>query len=235
VPHFHHRLEDLKQLLLGMGALVEHQLSRAARSLFEGDWAKAQHVTGTDADVDDLEVRVDDRCIQLLALYQPAAADLRFITAAMKVVTGLERIGDQAVNIARCTLGPPLPAQLLDSGLRRMAELAQNMVSESVRALARNDAALARRVIAGDAALDDLEQETVRALLAEAARAPELLHGAFRLAYAARSLERIGDHATNMAEMALYIAEGSLQRHAASMATRSPRPARIHAPLPLAR
>lgn len=226
--HFHHRLEDLRRLLLRMGRLVEIQLMRATASLSEGNAARANQVIALDADVDALELQVDEKCIQLLALYQPAAADLRFTAAAMKVVTELERVGDQAVNLARCALAPRLPAQLLESGITPMAELAQNMVSESVRALAHADEALARKVIAGDAAVDLLEQETVSTLLAQAAREPELLRSVFRLAYAARSLERIGDHATNIAEMALYVADGRLERHAAS---RLRRPAQRGTPI----
>ena len=206
-----------------MSGFVETQLTRAAASLFEADQAKAHHVIALDADVDALEMRVDEKCIQLLALYQPAAADLRFTAAAMKVVTELERIGDQAVNMARGALGPRLPSRLLDSGITPMAELAQNMVAESVRALAHADAALARKVIAGDAAVDLLERETVSRLLAQAAREPELLRSVFRLTYVARSLERIGDHATNIAEMALYVADGRLVRHAASTGDRRSR------------
>jgi phosphate transport system protein len=221
--HFHYRLEDLKRRLLAMGELVETQLMRAAASLFKGDEARAHHVIALDADVDALEVQVDETCIQLLARYQPAAADLRFTAAAMKVVTELERIGDQAVNVARSALGPHLPARLLDTGITPMAELSRNMVAESVRALAHADEALARKVIAGDAAVDLLEQETVSALLAQAAHEPELLRSVFRLAYAARSLERIGDHATNIAEMALYVADGRLVRHAASTGDRRSR------------
>ena len=197
-----------------MGGLVESQLFRATRALFEGDQARARHAIALDAEVDSLEVRVDQKCVRLLALYQPAASDLRFVAAAMKVVTELERIGDQAVNIARCALGPQLPAQLLDSGSKPMAELARNMVSRSIGALARADVALARKVISRDAAVDLLEQATVGTLLAEAGREPGLLQGVFRLAHVTRSLERIGDHATNIAEMTLYVADGRLERHA---------------------
>lgn len=212
--HFHLKLEDLKRLLLRMSGLVESQLFRAERALFEADRAGAQHVIALDPDVDALELRVDAMCIQLLALHQPAAGDLRFIAAAMKVVTDLERIGDQAVNVARAALDGAPPAGLLDTGLKPMAELARTMVSESARALARADPALARKVIAGDAAVDLLERQAVGELLASAAREPALLRSVLQLAQVARSLERVGDHATNVAEMALYVAEGLFERHA---------------------
>lgn len=228
--YFHHKLEDLKRLLLRMSGLVENQLFRAERALFEADRAGAQHVIALDPDVDALELRVDAMCIQLLALHQPAAGDLRFIAAAMKVVTDLERIGDQAVNVARAALEGPPPAGLLDTGLKPMAELARNMVSESARALARADPALARKVIAGDAAVDLLERQAVGELLAHAAREPALLRSVLQLAQVARSLERVGDHATNVAEMVLYVAEGLFERHAAEP---RPRPGGRRVPGPL--
>lgn len=217
-PHFHHKLDDLKHLLLQMGGLVEDQLRRAVDSLFESDRAKARHAIALDEDVDRLELQVDEACVQLLALYQPAATDLRLVAAAMKVVTELERIGDQAVNLARCTLEPEVPAALLEGGLRRMAALARDMVSDSLDALARGDVELARRVVATDDAVDALEHETVRSLLAHAAREPESLRSVFRLAFAARCLERVADHATNVAEMALYVEEGVIERHGVNSA-----------------
>lgn len=233
-PYFHHKLDDLRHLLLQMGGVVEDQLRRATDALFESDHARARHAIAMDGDVDRLELRVDEACVQLLALHQPAATDLRFVAATMKVVTELERIGDQAVNLARSTLEPQAPAALLDTGLRRMSELARAMVSDSLDALARGDVDLARRVIATDDAVDALEHETVRSLLAHAAREPESLRNAFRLAFAARCLERVADHATNIAEMTLYTVEGLVERHPHLNSSAS-RPARAHRPVRPAR
>lgn len=233
-PHFHHKLEDLKHLLLQMGGVVEDQLRRAVDSLFASDHAKARHAIALDEDVDRLELQVDEACVQLLALYQPAAADLRFVAAAMKVVTELERIGDQAVNLARSSLEPQVPPGLLDDDLRRMAALAREMLSDSLDALARSDVDLARRVIATDDAVDALEHETVRSLLSHATRAPDSLRSVFRLTFAARCLERVADHATNIAEMALYTAEGLIERHR-DLTSSSPRPARGSEPVRPAR
>jgi phosphate transport system protein len=196
-----------------MGGAVEDQLRRATQALFESDRSKAQHAIACDQDINRLELQIDEACIQLLALHQPTAADLRFIVAAMKVVTDLERIGDQAVNIARCAVeqeryaGPPARV------LGRMAVQAHALVTDSLDALARQDSTLASRVITKDAALDELERETVQRLLGRAARDPDQMRAVFRLAYAARCLERVGDHATNVAEMVLYIARGTLARH----------------------
>jgi phosphate transport system protein len=213
LSHFHHKLSELRTLLFRMGGAVEEQLRRATDALFETDPPAARHAVARDRDIDRLELEIDDACIQLLALHQPAATDLRFIVATMKLVTELERIGDQAVNIARCAAdtrtctGPP------ERVLGRMAVQAAALVSDSLDALARHDIDLAHRVIKADAALDELERQTVQRLLRLATREPEQLYRVFRLAYVARCLERIGDHATNVAEMALYVTDGTVARH----------------------
>jgi phosphate transport system protein len=211
--HFHQKLGELRTLLLRMGGAVEEQLRRATEALFASDHAKARHAIASDRDIDALELQVDEACIQLLALHQPAAADLRFIVAAMKVVTELERIGDQAVNVARSTLAAETHAGLPERVLGRMAIDARALVTDSLDALARLDTALAQRVIDDDAALDRLERDTVQRLLRRAAHDPDQLRSVFRLGYVARCLERVGDHATNIAEMALYVASATVARH----------------------
>jgi phosphate transport system protein len=216
--HFHHKLGELRTLLLQMGGAVEEQLRRATQALFESDRAKARYAIAADRDVDRLELEIDEACIQLLARHQPAAADLRFIVAAMKVVTELERIGDQAVNIARRALEPEADAGLPARVLGRMALEARALVTDGLDALARLDTEAAKRVIAADAALDALERETVQRLLHRAARDPALLRSVFRLGYVARCLERVGDHATNVAEMTLYVANATVARHRSAAA-----------------
>jgi len=211
--HFHHKLGDLRTRLLRMGGAVEDQLRRATQALFASDQAGARYVIAMDEDIDRLELQIDDSSIQLLALHQPAAADLRFIVAAMKVVTELERIGDQAVNIARCALAPARYARLPERVLGRMAVDARRLVTDSLASLARLDTGLAQRVISDDKRLDDVEQKTVQRLLRRAARDPDHLHAVFRLTYVARCLERVGDHATNVAEMVLYVADARVVRH----------------------
>ncbi len=210
---FHHRLQSLKDLLLGMGGTVESQLRMATLALTEGTPGFAEQAIAADRDVDALENTIDEACVELLALYQPAAVDLRFIAVAMKVVTELERIGDQAANIARAAQAGPLGAALVGCGLPAMANAARTMVAESLDALARNDAALARKVIADDDALDELEQALARRLMEHADMEHVPLEPVFRLANAARCLERIGDHATNVAELTLYSTEALLVRH----------------------
>jgi phosphate transport system protein len=215
--HFHRKLAELRSLLLRMGGAVEEQLRRATQALFEGDHAKARYAIASDRDIDRLELEIDEACIQLLALHQPAAADLRFVVATMKVVTELERIGDQAVNIARCALDPRTDRGLPERLLGRMAADARSLVTDSLDALARLDTHVARRVIAEDAALDELERETVARVLRLAARDPDHLPPIFRLAYVARCLERIGDHATNVAEMVVYTADAELTLHRSAL------------------
>jgi phosphate transport system protein len=155
--HFHEELEALKQTLLAMGGLVEDQIRRVMRALLDRDDTMAQEVIDRDRQVNAYDVEVDERCVELLALHQPAAGDLRFITTAMKIVTDLERIGDQAVNIAHRVLElnqQPRLKPYID--LPRMAEQAQRMVKESLDAFVARDPHLARRVCAADDAVDGL-------------------------------------------------------------------------------
>src|SRR5215510_7672425 len=145
--HFHEELDALKQTLLAMGGLVEDQIRRVMRALVERDCDLAQEVIDRDRQVNTYDVEVDEKCVELLALHQPAASDLRFLTTAMKIVTDLERIGDQAVNIAQRVLELNLEPQLKPYiDLPRMAERAQRMVKESLDAFVARDTALARRV-----------------------------------------------------------------------------------------
>src|SRR4029434_6776462 len=161
--HFHEELEALKQTLLAMGGLVEDQIRRVMRALLERDDVIAQEVIERDRQVNTYDVEVDERCVELLALHQPAAGDLRFITTAMKIVTDLERIGDQAVNIAHRVLElnrEPQVKPYID--LPRMAEQAQRMVKESLDAFVARDPHLARRVCAADDAGGGLKGSVFR-------------------------------------------------------------------------
>src|SRR5258705_7895815 len=143
--HFHEELEALKQTLLAMGGLVEDQIRRVMRALLERDGILAQEVIDRDARVNAYDVEVDEKCVELLALHQPAAGDLRFITTAMKIVTDLERIGDQAVNIAQRTIElNPEPQLKPYVHLPRMAEQVQRMEEESLDAVASRDTDHAR-------------------------------------------------------------------------------------------
>ena len=212
--HFHEELDTLKQTLLAMGGLVEDQIRRVMSALLQGDDTLAQEVIERDQEVNAYDVEVDETCVNLLALHQPAASDLRFITTTMKIVTDLERIGDQAVNIAQRVLELNREPQLkpyLD--LPRMAERAQRMVKESLDAFVRRDTQSARRVRAEDAEVDALREQIFRELLTYMMEDPRTIPRAIRLILISRFLERIGDHATNIAEMVVYMVEGKMIRH----------------------
>jgi phosphate transport system protein len=212
--HFHEELEALKQTLLAMGGLVEDQIRRVMRALLERDDAIAQEVIERDRQVNAYDVEVDEQCVSLLALHQPAAGDLRFITTAMKIVTDLERIGDQAVNIAQRVLElnrEPRLKPYID--LPRMAERAQRMVKESLDAFVARDTALARQVCGEDAEVDALKEQIFRELLTFMMEDPRTIPRAIRVILISRFMERVADHATNIAEMVVYLVEGKMVRH----------------------
>jgi len=212
--HFHEELEGLKQTLLAMGALVEDQIRRVMRALVERDDALAEGVIERDRQVNAYDVEVDEKCVELLALHQPAAGDLRFITTAMKIVTDLERIGDQAVNIAQRAIELNREPQLKPYiDLPRMAEKAEGMVKESLDAFVNRDTALARRVCAEDEAVDALKEQVFRELLTFMMEDARTIPRAIRLILISRFLERVADHATNIAEMVIYLVEGKMVRH----------------------
>jgi phosphate transport system protein len=212
--HFHEELEALKQTLLAMGALVEEQIRRVTRALIERDEALAREVIERDREVNAYDVEVDEKCVELLALYQPTAGDLRFITTAMKIVTDLERIGDQAVNIAQRAIELNAEPQLKPYiDLPRMADKAQRMVKDSLDAFVARDTGLARQVCASDAEVDALKEQIFRELLTYMMGDARTIPRAIRLILVSRFLERVADHATNIAEMVIYMVESKMVRH----------------------
>jgi phosphate transport system protein len=212
--HFHDELEALKQTLLAMGGLVEDQIRHAMQALVDRDDALASEVIERDRQVNAYDVEVDAQCVELLALHQPAAGDLRFITTAMKIVTDLERIGDQAVNIAQRVIELNAEPQLKPYiDLPRMAERAQAMVKESLDAFVARDTELARRVRAEDDEVDALKEQIFRELLTFMMEDPRSIPRAIRLILISRCMERVADHATNIAEMVIYLVEGKMVRH----------------------
>jgi phosphate transport system protein len=212
--HFHEELEALKQTLLAMGGLVEDQIRRVMQALLERDDALATEVIERDRQVNSYDVEVDEQCVALLALHQPAAGDLRFITTTMKIVTDLERIGDQAVNIAQRVIELNREPQLKPYiDLPRIAERAQAMVKESLDAFVARDTDLAGRVCAADAEVDGLKEQIFRELLTFMMEDPRTIPRAIRLILISRFMERVADHATNIAEMVVYLVEGKMVRH----------------------
>ena len=212
--HFHEELDALKQTLLAMGGLVEDQIRRVMRALIDRDSQLAQEVIERDRQVNAWDVEIDEKCVELLALHQPTAIDLRFITTTLKIVTDLERIGDQAVNIAQRALELNREPQLKPYvDLPRMAEKAQRMVKESLDAFVSRDTALAREVCAEDSEVDALREQVFRELLTFMMEDPRTIPRAIRLILISRFLERVADHATNIAEMVIYMVESKMVRH----------------------
>jgi phosphate transport system protein len=212
--HFHHQLEDLKKSLLQMAALVETQIAHAVRALVERDVALCDEVIQGDQPINGMELDIDHQCIQLLALQQPIARDLRFIAAAMKINVDLERMGDIAVNIARRAKrlnDMPVLKPLID--IPRMATLAQSMVKESLDAFVRGDEHLAREVCVRDDEIDSLEDQIFRELLTYMMEQPRSVPQALQLIFISRHIERIADHATNIAESVVYFSQGKVIKH----------------------
>jgi phosphate transport system protein len=212
--HFHEELETLKQTLLAMGGLVEDQIRRVVGALVERDSDLAQEVIERDREVNTYDVEVDEKCVELLALHQPTAGDLRFITTAMKIVTDLERIGDQAVNIAQRVVELNREPQLKPYiDIPRMADQAQRMVKESLDAFVARDTDLARQVCGEDDSVDAFKEQIFRELLTFMMEDPKTIPRAIRLILISRFLERVADHATNIAEMVIYMVESKMVRH----------------------
>ncbi|GEL73470.1 MULTISPECIES: phosphate signaling complex protein PhoU [Myxococcus] len=207
-------LRDLREKLLAMGAKVENLIVQSMKALTDRDSTLAEKVVAADKDVNRLEVDIDELCRKILALRQPAASDLRLITTALKIVTDLERIGDLAVNIAERSMdlnqAPPL-APYVDTP--RLAELAQRQVRMSLDAFVSSDVAKAEEVLRGDDLLDALFLKIFNELLAYMMEDSRNIRRATALMFIAKHLERIGDHAMNVAEMVVYMVRGKDIRH----------------------
>ena len=212
--HFEAELQALRNQLLTMGGLVEQRVHRAVHALVHRGEEDAQRIIATDKEVNDLQMDIDNRCLRLLATQTPLAVDLRLITSAMKINADLERIGDQAVNIAESVLvlvpQPPLKP-LID--IPRMAAIAEKMIRDALDAFVKNDAALARDVLRRDDEVDELKDQVFRELLTYMMADPGTIQRALSLILISRNLERIADHATNIAEDVIFIAEAKDVRH----------------------
>ncbi len=209
-------LSDLRTSLLNMGELVQQQIAAAARSLVRRDTAQAQKTIDRDAEVNRLDIEIDERCIRLLALYQPAAGDLRLITTGLKITADLERIGDNAVNICQRVIElnkAPGPAEF--AFVAELAAMAQSMVKDSVDAFVRHDSELAQAVIQRNREVHELTERASRELLALMAALPPNIGYGTGILFVLKNLERIADHAANIAEMVVFMARGKLIRHMA--------------------
>jgi phosphate transport system protein len=209
--------EDLKKLredILYMGGLVEDQIQKAVNSLVERDSPLAEVIIERDHEVNRLDVDIDDLCIRLLALHQPAGKDLRFITTGLKITTDLERIGDMAVNVCERALELNQEPQLKPYiDIPRMAQITQRMIRESLDAFVREDTDLALKVCKADQEVDDLNSQIFRETVSFMIEDPHTIGRAMKVSFISKYLERIADHATNIAEMVIFMVKGKSIRH----------------------
>ena len=214
IKQYDTELQEIRTLLLEMGGKVEQMISNAVQSLVERDSALAERTILSDHEINRLEVLIDEKCLEVLARRQPAASDLRFLTLALKIVTDLERIGDQCASTANrakeLNEEPPLKPYI---DLPYLAESARIMLQESLDAFVRGDAELALQVCENDKSVDDLNIQLQRELLTYMMEDPTAINRALKLIYISKYLERIADHATNIAEMVIFMVKGQDIRH----------------------
>ena len=212
--HIDMELTRVKDELVRMAGLAEAALGLSVKALVSRDAEMARQVVASDDAINTLEIEIDELCLRAMALYQPEAKDLRLLTMALKINNDLERMGDQAVNIAERTLEllkEPLLKPLSD--LPRMADLVQRMVKESLDAFVQQDAARARAVCRQDDEVDRYDEQIFRELLTYMMEHPQAITRAVNLILVSRHLERIADHATNIAEDVIYLVEGKTIKH----------------------
>jgi phosphate transport system protein len=207
--HIERQIDQLKQKILFVGTLVEEAISKAITALINRDIALAQRVMTSDAEIDRMEVEVEEECLKILALYQPVAADLRFVVSALKINNDLERMGDLAKNIAK-RVGQLARGQQIDlpPEIRTMAMQAQEMVKESLDAVVNGDTALARHVREQDDAVDEGRQRIRERVLRGITETPEIAESLMRINSVSKHIERLAD--------IIYMVEGEIVRHRAS-------------------
>lgn len=213
--HLQRELDKIKKQILSLGALVEERVRMAAEAVENRDAALAQRVINEDWVIDEMEVEVEEECLKVLALYQPVAVDLRFLIASIKINNDLERIGDQAVNIAeRLIIISKRPPLDFDFDYSAMAEKTQTMLKMSLDALVNLDVDLAFKVITMDDEVDVIQKEAYDRIKETIKGNPERVGYLINLLLISRHLERLADHATNIAEEVAYLIEGEIVRHA---------------------
>jgi phosphate transport system protein len=214
VPHFQEELDQLKSRLLEMGGLAEDRMRASVSALVDRDHGLVEKVLAGDAPINQLHIEIDGRCVRLLALHQPMAVDLRMILSAVKINTDLERVGDLAINIAEAALRylahPPVKEPI---DIPRMADIAQGMLRDALDAFVRRDTQLAQQVLDADDTLDALKTQVFRELLTCMLQDPHTIEPSLDLILVSRHLERIGDHATNIAEDVIFMVSARDVRH----------------------
>jgi phosphate transport system protein len=212
--HFHQELKELKEDLLKMGSLVETAIHDAVSGLVSRDSKLAERTIKEDEKINTREISIEKKCLQLLALQQPMAADLRFIVSTLQIIKDLERMGDQAVNIAERALilnqEPPVKPFI---DLPKMATLVESMLKDSLDAFVNRDVKKAKNVCEGDDQVDNYNEKIFHELLSIMIKDQTTVSRAVYLILIGRSLERIADHATNIAEDVIYMVEGRVIKH----------------------
>jgi phosphate transport system protein len=212
--HLQRELERLKKRILSLGAMVEERVRTATRALEQRDMARAAQIISTDYEVDEREVEVEEECLKILALHQPVAVGLRFLTAVIKINNDLERIGDEAVNIARCVTLIARKAPLdVNLDFRAMAEKTQAMLKSSLDSLVNLDLDIAFRVLTLDDEVDEIHSSMYDQVKELIQKHPDRVGYLMNHYLISRYLERIADHATNIAEEVVYMIEGEIVRH----------------------
>jgi phosphate transport system protein len=211
---YEEELKKLREEILYMGGMIEDQIQKSIKSLVERDSKLAEVIIERDHEVNRLDVDIDDICVRLLALHQPAGRDLRFITTGLKITTDLERIGDMAVNICERALELNQEPQLKPYiDIPRMARVAQRMIRESLDAFVREDTELALKVCKDDEEVDQLNSQIFREVVTFMIDDPHTINRAIKISSISKYLERIADHATNIAEMVIFMVKGKSIRH----------------------
>ena len=215
--HFERDLNELKERLLWMGSLAERSVHQSVHAVLDSDEQLAKRVLEEESAINELQIEIDDRVVQLLALHQLMAMDLRFVLAVSRINNDLERIGDQAVNVAQGALRilrHPRVKPYVD--LPRMSEVAEEMVRDSLNAVVRRDVDLARKVLESDDKVDHYRDQIFRELLTYMMGDSAVVFQSFELILVAKNLERVADHATNIAEDVIYMVKGHDVRHTAA-------------------
>lgn len=216
--HLQKEIEKLKRMILALSAVIEEDVQKAVRSFEKREVGLAKAVIGGDMDIDQKEVEVEEECLKILALYQPVAIDLRYIVAVLKINNDLERIGDLAVNIAeRATFMARMDRIEAPFNITEMTQKAQAMLRKSLDAFVNMDADLAADVCSADDEIDDLNRQVYRIIGEKMRESPERFDAFVQYLSISRYIERIADHATNIAEDVIYMIKGEIVRHRADV------------------
>jgi phosphate transport system protein len=212
--HLARELDDLHHNILSMCAMVEEMVHHAVDELSEPNYETARGMVAKDDEIDAWDVRIEEECLKILAMHQPVATDLRRITSVFKIANELERVADLAVHIAERACGlVTWPEVYVPAKLKEMAGIAGEMLRQSIDAYVDLDSKLARSVCARDDAVDRLNKEIIDEILSRMKETPEYIEPLLHLFSASRHIERVADHATNIAEDVVYLVEGEIIRH----------------------